>query len=238
MFNIGFDSNVVDMTARMKKLPLMSGSLAYLASVGTMLAEKKGADLRVEYEDGSVFDGRLLLIAVANGCFCGGGVKGIPKAVTDDGMFDVSLVRDVPRHMFAALFPKYMNGTHLSDPRLDDVIRYTHETSLRISPNRKLMKLCVDGEITKAGPVRFAIAPNESAKSGAPYMALSFWPDEASLREDLAKNEDLTETETLYQLGMVMPGFRGTRFGMQMVYYMAELREDLWMLINEIEKGA
>ena len=159
MFNIGFDSNVVDMTARMKKLPLMNGSLAYLASVGTMLAEKKGADLRVEYEDGSVFDGRLLLIAVANGCFCGGGVKGIPKAVTDDGMFDVSLVRDIPRHTFAALFPKYMNGTHLSDPRLDDVIRYTHETSLRISPNRKLMKLCVDGEITKAGPVRFAIAP-------------------------------------------------------------------------------
>ena len=82
------------------------------------------------------------------------------------------------------------------------------------------------------GEFRFAIAPNESAKSGAPYMALSFWPDEASLREDLAKNEDLTETETLYQLGMVMPGFRGTRFGMQMVYYMAELREDLWMLIS------
>ena len=159
MFNIGFDSNVVDLTARMKKLPLMSGSLAYLASVAAMLAEKKGADLRVEYEDSFVHDGRLLLIAVANGCFCGGGVKGIPKAVTDDGMFDVSLVRDIPRHMFAALFPKYMNGTHLSDPRLDDVIHYTHESSLRISPNRKLMKLCVDGEITKAGPVRFAIAP-------------------------------------------------------------------------------
>ncbi|MBQ9061025.1 MAG: hypothetical protein IJ128_07770 [Firmicutes bacterium] len=159
MFNIGFDSNVVDLTGRMKQLPLMSGSLAYLASVGVMLAEKKGADLRVEYENGEVHDGRILLIAVANGCFCGGGVKGIPRAVTNDGLFDVSLVRDIPRHMFAALFPKYMNGTHLTDKRLEDVIRYTQETFLRISPNRKLMKLCVDGEITKAGPVRFAIAP-------------------------------------------------------------------------------
>lgn len=159
MFNIGFDSNVVDLTARMKRLPLMSGSLAYLFSVGAMLVEKKGANLRVEYEDGFVYDGKLLVIAVANGCFCGGGVKGIPKAVTDDGVFDVSMVRNIPRHMFAALFPKYMKGTHLSDPRLEDIIRYTHETALRISPNHKTMKLCVDGEITKAGPIRFAIAP-------------------------------------------------------------------------------
>ncbi|MBQ9015883.1 MAG: diacylglycerol kinase family lipid kinase [Firmicutes bacterium] len=159
MFNIGFDSNVVDLTARMKKLPLMSGSLAYLASVFAMLAEKKGADLRVEYGDGFVHDGKLLLIAVANGCFCGGGVKGIPRAVTDDGRFDVSLVRNIPRHTFVRLFPKYMKGTHLSDRRLSDVIRYTRETSLHISPNRKTMKLCVDGEITKAGAVRFTIAP-------------------------------------------------------------------------------
>ena len=159
MFNIGFDSNVVDLTARLKKLPLMSGHLAYLASVAVMLAEKKGADLRVEYEDGFVHEGKLLLIAVANGCFCGGGVKGIPRAVTDDGLFDVSLVRNIPRRTFAALFPKYKQGTHLSDGRLADVIRYTCEKSLRIAPVRETMKLCVDGEITKAGPVRFAIAP-------------------------------------------------------------------------------
>lgn len=198
MFNIGFDCNVVDMTARMKQMPLMSGSLAYLASVAAMLVEKKGADLRVEYppEDGEgvgadagalpdasdrnietakgapaasaaagsdnggfVYDGKLLLIAVANGCFCGGGIKGIPRAVTDDGFFDVSLVKNVPRHVFVKLFPKYMEGTHLEEERLKDVIRYTHETSLHITPNKGTMKLCVDGEITEAGAVRFSIAP-------------------------------------------------------------------------------
>ena len=82
------------------------------------------------------------------------------------------------------------------------------------------------------GELRFAIAPNASSVSGAPYMALSFWPDEASLREDLAKSENLTEIEDLYLLGKVMPGYTGTRFGMQMTDYITDLREDLWMRIS------
>ncbi len=163
MFNVGFDSNVVDQTARMKRLPLVTGSMAYLMSVAAMLIRKKGADLRVEYAAGGfVYDGKLLLIAVANGSFCGGGIKGIPRAVTDDGVFDVSLVRNVSRLTFVKLFPKYMEGTHLGDPRLTDVIRYTREKSLTITPNppgEGTMKLCVDGEIVKAGKMRFTICP-------------------------------------------------------------------------------
>lgn len=159
MFNIGFDCNVVDLTAKMKEKPLLTGSLAYLVSVAFMLIRKLGADLRVDYEDGSFFSGELLLIAVANGCYCGGGVMGLPKATTDDGAFDVSLIRDVPRRTFVQLFPKYMKGTHLSDPRLDGVIHYTHEKTLTIRPNRDTMKFCVDGEITEAEMIRFSIAP-------------------------------------------------------------------------------
>ena len=165
MCNIGFDSNVVDLTARMKRLPFMSGTLAYLTSVATMLIERKGADLRVEYPGGSdsapgyVYDGKLLLIAIANGAFCGSGMQGVPRATTDDGLMDVSLVRYVPRRTFVRLFPKYMKGTHLSEPRLKDVIRYSKERQLLISPNHDTMKFCVDGEIAKAGQVRFAICP-------------------------------------------------------------------------------
>ena len=161
MFNIGFDCNVVDMTDRMKRLPLMTGTTAYLASITAMLIEKKGADLLVEYDDGTIYDGRLLLISIANGICCGGGIKGLPRAVTDDGLFDVSLVKNVSRHVFVRLFPKYMKGTHLEDKRLADVLRYTHERRLRILPNRGEMKLCVDGEITEAGAVTFTMCPKK-----------------------------------------------------------------------------
>ena len=51
MFNIGFDCNVVDMTARVKNWPFVGGSLAYLISVAIILIEKKGADLTIKYDD-------------------------------------------------------------------------------------------------------------------------------------------------------------------------------------------
>jgi YegS/Rv2252/BmrU family lipid kinase len=159
MFNIGFDCNVVDKTASLKKKPLLVGPAAYLAGVATMLIKKKGADLTVEYDDGYKFSGKLLLIAVANGCFCGGGVKGIPKARTDDGLMDVSLVKNTTRRNFVRLFPKYSKGTHLEDPAADELVLYKKCRRLKITPNEGKMKLCVDGEITMAGTMNFRIVP-------------------------------------------------------------------------------
>lgn len=159
MFNIGFDCNVVDQTSRAKHWPLVKGSFAYLLSVAIILIKKKGADLRVCYEDGSFFDGRLLLIAVANGCYCGGGVKGIPLSDLDDGLMDVSLIKDVPRRTFIRLFPKYAKGTHLQDKKAEAIIDYRKCKSITIIPNGKKMRLCIDGEIKDAGKVTFKIVP-------------------------------------------------------------------------------
>lgn len=159
MFNIGFDCNVVDQTSRAKTWPLVRGSFAYLLSVAIILIKKEGADLKVFYEDGRVYDGKLLLIAVANGCFCGGGVKGLALAKVDDGLMDVSLVRNIARRTFIRLFPKYAKGTHLEDSRVRDFLDYDKCRELTIVPNGGDMKLCVDGEILHTGKVSFKIVP-------------------------------------------------------------------------------
>ena len=162
MFNIGFDCNVVDMTARVKTWPFVGGSLAYLISVAIILIKKKGADLLIEYDDGTVLDGRILLIAGANGCFCGGGVKGVPESVLDDGLMDVSVVKDVSRLTFITLFPSYAKGTHLSKKKIidRDIIRYTKEKALTVTANGESLRLCTDGEITTQKKVRFSIVEN------------------------------------------------------------------------------
>jgi hypothetical protein len=51
MFNIGFDCNVSDMTANMKKKPFISGSMAYFISILVNLITKKGENLRIEVDD-------------------------------------------------------------------------------------------------------------------------------------------------------------------------------------------
>ena len=159
MFNIGFDCNVVEMAGKLKKKPLISGSMAYLAGVAAMLVKMKGADLKVEFEDGKVFDGKMLLIAIANGCFCGGGVKGVPKALTDDGFMDISLVRKCSRRRFIQLFPKYAKGEHLNVKGADKLIIYRKAKTLKITANGEPFTFSTDGELTKAKEIEFEIVP-------------------------------------------------------------------------------
>lgn len=160
MFNIGFDCNVVDMTNRLKQLPLINGSLAYLLGVAAMFIKKKGADLKIEFQDGTVKDGPILLAAVANGCFCGGGIKSAPESILDDGLMDVNIIDDVTRMFFINIFPSFRKGTHLGHEKVinSNVIRYTKEKALTITANGESLRLCVDGEIFTQKKVEFTMA--------------------------------------------------------------------------------
>ena len=160
MFNIGFDCNVVDMTAKVKEYPLMKGTLAYMASVLAILVKKKGAFLRIEADGQVVHDGPVLLTAVANGCYCGGGVKGLPRASLTDGLIDLSIIYDVSRREFLKKFPYYARGTHLELPGVEEIISYRQCKDVTITPPDDTMRLCVDGEIYDAGPVHMRVIPS------------------------------------------------------------------------------
>ena len=159
MFNIGFDCNVVDMTDKLKALPLINGSLAYLLGVAAMFIKKKGADLKIEFQDGTVKDGPILLCAVANGCFCGGGIKSAPESILDDGLMDVTIIDNVTRRFFINIFPSFKKGMHLGHKKVinSDVIRYTKEKALTITANGESLRLCVDGEISTQKKVEFTM---------------------------------------------------------------------------------
>lgn len=159
MFNIGFDCNVVDATDRLKKLPLINGSLAYLLGVAAMFIKKKGANLKIEFADGNVKDGPILLCSVANGCFCGGGIKSAPDSILDDGLMDVTVIDNVTRTFFISMFPSYKKGTHMKKKQVieGNMIRYTKEKALTITANGESCRFCIDGEIYTFKKVDFEI---------------------------------------------------------------------------------
>ena len=159
MFNIGFDANVCDMTARLKNYPLISGSFAYLLAVFIMLISKKGANLKIGSAGETVFSGRLLLSSVANGAFCGGGIKSNPGANVSNGKMNVNIVKNISRLRFLTLFPKYKKGTHMSLKNVDRFIINSDFEKLSVTPLDGYMKLCVDGEIYKAEKTEFEIMP-------------------------------------------------------------------------------
>lgn len=159
MMNIGFDCNVVYRTSILKAKPFIKGSLAYYLGIFYELVKKNGTDLRLQYEDGSEIDGKMLLAAIAIGAYCGGGIKGLPRAKLSDGLFDVQVIQNATRRTFISLLPKYVKGTHLEDDRTKGLVDYRQGKHLVITPNQGVTRICVDGEIESAGQLHLDIIP-------------------------------------------------------------------------------
>lgn len=159
MFNIGFDCNVADMTAAVKKKPFISGSIAYLISIFVILIKKKGANIKVELDGKEYHSGQLLLTSVANGSYCGGGIKSNPLASVHDGMINANIVYNISRLNFLTKLPYYMKGTHINIPGIEKIIFSTKCRKMTITPIDKVMRLCVDGEIINAEKTEFEIVP-------------------------------------------------------------------------------
>jgi YegS/Rv2252/BmrU family lipid kinase len=158
MFNIGLDCNVADKVAEIKEHPLVPGPLAYGLGTAIMLAKKEGVDLEICLDNGEVYDGPIMLVAIANGSYCGGGFNGVPRAVADDGLIDVQIVGNISRRTFLSLIGKYRKGTHLEDPVTKSFITYRKCKSLTIRP-RNTVKICTDGEVSMVGETTFEIIP-------------------------------------------------------------------------------
>ena len=159
MFNIGFDCNVADMTARMKKKPLISGSMAYFVSILANLISKKGENLKIEIDNVVKHRGKLLLTSIANGCYCGGGIKSNPLASICDVTININIIKNIPRLKFLRLLPSYMKGTFLNKKNINDIIMSTNCRKIVITPLNGKMRICVDGEIIDAGRTCFEICP-------------------------------------------------------------------------------
>ena len=159
MFNIGFDCNVADRTAEMKKKPLISGSFAYFLSILVALMQKKTMDLKIELDGEMKQDGELLLTSVANGSFCGGGIKSNPLASVVDGFMDINMIQNVSRLRFISLLPYYMKGTFLKVSGIEKYIRSEKCREVILTPKTGRMRLCIDGEVVDAGRTEFKIVP-------------------------------------------------------------------------------
>lgn len=160
MFNIGFDCNVADMTADMKKRPFISGSMAYFISIFVTLIKKKGANLKIELDGKLKHCGRLLLTSIANGCYCGGGIKSNPLAELNDGLINVNIINNVSRLRFITLLPYYMKGTFLKLKGIEKIISSVKCRKIKITPLGGMIRICNDGEICDAGEIEFEIEHN------------------------------------------------------------------------------
>lgn len=158
MFNIGFDCNVADLTSSIKKV-VPIGPLAYFLSILLTLIKKRGCNLKIELDGMIRHNGKLLLTSIANGSYCGGGIKSNPLADISDGLININIIKNISRLRFISLLPHYMKGTFLRLSKIDKVILSEKCQRVTITPYSEHIRLCIDGEITDAGKTEFEIVP-------------------------------------------------------------------------------
>ena len=155
VFSFGFDTGVLKTMNRVKRKPLLGGKRAYYVGIvdALMKSMKTGCAITVDGEP--FYTGDILLCTFANAQYVGGSFKCAPRAEVDDGLIDVCLVKPISRLSFVNLIGTYTAGTHLEDPRMKDIVRYTRAKTLTVESAKGLLPVSLDGEVIER--MRFTV---------------------------------------------------------------------------------
>ena len=115
--SVGLDARIAADVANYKRLPLLSGFRAYVAS--TVINLFKGISEHYIIEiDGQRIDGKKTMICACNGRFYGGGFNPVPEADPADGKLEVLIVEAVSIFHVPTVIGKYKNGQYKQLPHL------------------------------------------------------------------------------------------------------------------------
>jgi YegS/Rv2252/BmrU family lipid kinase len=148
---IGFDAAVVESTERLPKF--FGGTVPYVFGLLRTLIGYRNPSVVVRVGD-KVEKTRVVMVAVANGSYLGGGMYVAPDAKLNDYLFDVMIVRDMGKFALLRAFPRVYKGTHVTHPKV--VMGKAAEVTVE-SPERILVH--ADGELLGEGPVSFRLMP-------------------------------------------------------------------------------
>ena len=151
--SVGLDARIGTDVSNYKRIPLLQGFRAYVAS--TIVNVIKGISEHYVVEvGGERVDARQTMICACNGRFYGGGFNPVPEADPTDGLMEVLLVKHVSRFMVPMVIGKYKNGQYKQLPKL---VRHFKTDHVRIICD-KPTAINLDGELRVAETVDFRIA--------------------------------------------------------------------------------
>lgn len=153
----GLDASVAMNMVRYKKMPLVSGTMAYDIALLKAFFGPLGNEMRIEVDGKTVAEGSFLLSVFANGRCYGGGYYASPESKIDDGLLDVVLV-SVPksRLQIPSLLKIYKAGGHLHHPQFAGLLSVYHGKRMAFE-SKKPIAVNTDGECVMASHMDFEI---------------------------------------------------------------------------------
>jgi diacylglycerol kinase (ATP) len=153
--SFGFSSDVALRANRSSKR--FGAKAAFVGATMRTLVAYSNAEVTLAVDGGAPRRVTLLLGAVGNGRFFGGGMKICPESALDDGHLDLVVVGDLGRLEFLTKFPRIYEGTHLSMKQVEGVRLRTLEVR-PVDPEAHI-PVEIDGETPGRLPATFEVLP-------------------------------------------------------------------------------
>lgn len=150
---LGFESLVVKKTNRQKDKGNNSKAIYFYNLLSSLLSWRNtDADIFI---DGKKTNCKIFSINVGNGRYCGGGMRQTPEALPDDGLFDITVIKEMSRIDVIRSLKLLYDGTILSHPKVDGY----RTTGMKVSSD-SLLYIEADGESLGHTPAEFTILPS------------------------------------------------------------------------------
>ena len=151
---LGFDSFVISVFNHWKAKG-WRGKWLYIASILKAYFKYKSSGVKIEVDDNVIFNNLIFSIAVGICKYNGGGVLQLPKAVADDGLLDITLIK--PLHWWHIVFRlrKLFNGGIYSIGH----VKHAQGKSIKITSAPPITLEC-DGEMMGETPVEITVVPH------------------------------------------------------------------------------
>jgi diacylglycerol kinase (ATP) len=154
--SFGFSSLVAARANRSNKR--LGARAAFLGAILNTVVSYDHADVWVSVDGGPRKRMTVLLAAIGNGRFFGGGMKVCPLAAFDDGLLDLVVLGDIGLPgFFMKIMPRAYSGTHLSLPEVQSAQVRTVE--VWPAEPEAVIPVEIDGETPGRLPARFEVVP-------------------------------------------------------------------------------
>nr|WP_300005666.1 diacylglycerol kinase family protein [Tissierella sp.] len=150
--SVGLDAEVTRESEKIKKY--VGGKASYILSIFVALAKFKQKKVAIEI-DGRKEEKNLVLFAIGNGKYYGGGLQMIPNAILNDGFLHACIVKDVSRFRILTIFPEVYKGKHLRHTKYTETFKAKR---VKIYSKQDIY-MNLDGELFSPGrEVEFSIS--------------------------------------------------------------------------------
>ena len=149
---VGFDAEVAAFASRRRKEKSNAFLLHVLGGIFKFVSYKpKPVGLRF---DGHKYFGDIFLVAFGNIRSYARGMLITPRAVFDDALLDICVVRRMPRWKILSIFPSVYKGTHVNNKEVT-----LHRSKAVYVQSLGPMDMYADGNFMTTTPFRLEVVP-------------------------------------------------------------------------------